>query len=286
MKKKDTYNAEKPAYSNLEIFQSIDTEKDWAIVRKRIGFSERPGLPSLFQVAAILIMLLSVGFLTKVYLLDTPDMIVAATGEQQQEFSLPDGSLVYLNSHSELQYPEKFRRARRSVRLIGEGFFEISQDPGRPFLVNIADRATVEVLGTSFNINSQGESDEIHVHVVDGRVAFYTREAKRDRTIMNKGDQAELREGQILLNTTQDVNFLSWRTGVLSFLHSPIDQVVAQLEKHYWRTILLDKSISTDLTFTSTIDNQELEDVLEEMSLVLELIITYNPDTITISKQH
>ena len=46
----------------------------------------------------------------------------------------------------------------------------------------------------------------------------------------------------------------------------------------------MDPAIDKDLVFTSTINNQELEDVLEELSLVLELRITYNPDAITISK--
>lgn len=62
--------------------------------------------------------------------------------------------------------------------------------------------------------------------------------------------------------------------------------MVRQLEEHYNRVIHLDKNIPEEITFTSTIDNQEIEDVLEEMSLVLELIITYNPDTITISRQN
>ena len=285
MKEQKTYRPEKQLYSNLENFQSIDVEGDWALVKGRIGFRPTRKLTSLFQVAAILIMLLTVGFLTKVFLLNPPEMIVAATGQNQQEFNLTDGSIIHLNAHSELHYPEKFRRNSRTVSLTGEGFFQVSSDPGRPFLVNVNDRATVEVLGTSFNIKSQPLTQEIGVQVVEGQVAFYTAEDKKSTTILNKGDQASWQDGQISLKTLPDLNFLSWRTGILYFRQSPIAEVVKQLEEHYNRKILLDTSISQDLTFTSTIDNQELEDVLEEMSLVLDLIITYNPDTIVISKQ-
>lgn len=286
MKKQNKYSSENHLYSNLENFQSIDVEGDWIHVKDRMGFRKTRKHNSLFQVAAILIMLLTVGFLSKVYLIDAPETIVAATGEEKQEITLPDGSQVHLNVHSELSYPEKFRRNSRNVTLAGEGFFKISRDPGMPFLVNIGKRATVEVLGTSFNIESRPDNNEVRVQVVEGSVAFYTQEEEESRTILNMGDQAELQNGNIRMNTDPDPNFLSWQTGVLNFQQCPIADVVKQLEKHYDRAILLDNNIPKEITFTSTIDNQEIEDVLEEMSLVLELIITYNPDAIRISRQN
>jgi ferric-dicitrate binding protein FerR (iron transport regulator) len=286
MKKKETYNPEDQLYSNLEDFQSIDVEGDWKLVKERIGFRKTRTHFTFLQYAAMLIMLLSIGFLTKEFLFDTPEMIIAKTGEEQKELTLPDGSLVHLNTNTELSYPEKFHRNSRRVNLAGEGFFKISRDPDMPFLVDINEKATVEVQGTSFNINSQTDNNEISVQVVEGRVAFYTKEAEENRTILNKGDQAELKEGIIRLRSKPDPNFLSWQTGILNFRQSPIEEVVTQLEKHYHRRIFLDNSIPREMTFTSTIDNQGIEDVLEEISLVLELIITYNPDTIIISKQY
>ena len=286
MKKQSTYKPENPLYSNLENFQSINIEEDWSLVKGRMGFRKPRKTNSLFQLAAMLIMLLTVGFLAKVYLFDAPEMIVASAGEEKQEFTLPDGSEVHLNVNSELSYPEKFRRNSRRVILSGEGFFKISRDPGRPFMVNIGSQATVEALGTSFNIESSDDSNEIRVQVVEGSVAFYAQEAEESRTILKMGDQAEFQNGNIRMSSNPDPNFLSWQNGVLYFRQTPISEVVKQLEKHYDRDILLDKSISREITFTSTIDNQEIEDVLDEMSLVLELIITYNPDAIRISRQN
>jgi ferric-dicitrate binding protein FerR (iron transport regulator) len=286
MKKQSTYRPENHLYSNLENFQSIDIEEDWSLVKGRMGFRKPRKLNSLFQLAAMLIMLLTVGFLAKVYLFDAPEMIVASAGEEKQEFTLPDGSEVHLNVNSELSYPEKFRRNSRRVILSGEGFFKISRDPGRPFMVNIGSQATVEALGTSFNIESSDDSNEIRVQVVEGSVAFYAQEAEESRTILKMGDQAEFQNGNIRMSSNPDPNFLSWQNGVLYFKQTPIADVVRQLEKHYHRDILLDNSISREITFTSTIDNQEIEDVLDEMSLVLELIITYNPDAIRISRQN
>ena len=286
MKKQSTYRPENHLYSNLENFQSIDIEEDWSFVKGRMGFRKSRKLNSLFQLAAMLIMLLTVGFLAKVYLFDAPEMIVASAGEEKQEFTLPDGSEVHLNVNSELSYPEKFRRNSRRVILSGEGFFKISRDPGRRFMVNIGSQATVEALGTSFNIESSDDSNEIRVQVVEGSVAFYAQEAEESRTILKMGDQAEFQNGNIRMSSNPDPNFLSWQNGILYFRQTPISEVVKQLEKHYDKDILLEKSISREITFTSTIDNQEIEDVLDEMSLVLELTITYNPDAIRISRQN
>lgn len=286
MKKQGTYSTKDLLYSNLENFHSIDVDGDWKLVKDRMGIRKTRKPAFLFQAAAILIALLSVGFLTKVFILDAPEMILAVSGEVPQEFTLPDGSLVHLNADSELSYPKKFHRNVRSVSMKGEVLFSVSQNPEKPFKVNISDLATVEVLGTSFNINSRLENRRIGVQVVEGSVAFYTDKKDEPRTILNKGDQAELKDGQIHLKAQTDPNYLSWQTGILYFRQSPIDDVVKQLEKHYRRRIILDTSIDKEITFTSTLDNQELDDVLEELSLVLELIITYNPDTIIISKQH
>lgn len=286
MKKQSKYNPENLNYSSLENFQSLDVEGDWNQVREKIGFKQSRKKLTIWQAAAVIILILSVGFLATQYFLNPPEIMIAATGNEKKEVVLPDGSQVHLNVNSELSYPEKFRRNSRKVSLSGEGFFKIQRDPSKPFTVSMAARATVEVLGTSFNIEAPLKRMETRVQVLEGSVAFYRPGERESRAILKKGDQAELQKGQIVLNSSHDPNFLSWQTGVLYFEQSPLTDVVSQLEKHYHRKIVLDKNIPDDILFTSIIDNQELEDVLEEMSLVLSIKITYNPDTIAISKQN
>lgn len=285
MKKQTKYEPENLDFSNLGNFQSIDVDGDWSKVRGRIGFRKTRRSLTIWQAAAIILLVLSFGYLSTQYLLNQPELIFATSGDEKKEVILPDGSQVHLNVNSEISYPEKFRRSSRKVNISGEGFFKIVRDPDKPFAVNISDRATVEVLGTSFNIEAPLKGKATRVQVVEGSVAFYTMGEKESRAILKKGDQAEIYQGQIVLNSAPDPNFLSWQTGILYFRQSLITDVVDQLERYYNREIILDENIPGDLLFTSTIDNQKLEDVLEEISLVLELTITYNPDNITISKQ-
>ena len=284
MKKQAEHTTGNPLYSNLEKYQSINVEKDWENVRAKAGLGKRRKVSLVWRVAAIAIVILGVGFLSKQYIL-APDLLFIETAENHEEVFLPDGSIVQLNSHSQLTYPEKFRR-NRYVSLSGEGFFEVTKDPQRPFLVNINELASVEVLGTSFNVNASNANKTVNVQVVEGKVSFSANKKDGSGTILVMNEQAILKDGEILKNDRPNRNFLSWKTGIIYFEQENITRVLDVLNTYYSREIILNADVDKDLVFTSTIDNQELEDVLVELSLVLDLIITYNPDAITISKQN
>src|SRR5699024_6685187 len=64
---------------------------------------------------------------------------------------LPDGSKVILNSNSSISYTDGFAKDKRELTLQGEGFFQVTKDPARPFTVHTGNIATT-ALGTSFNV--------------------------------------------------------------------------------------------------------------------------------------
>ncbi|MCK4747618.1 MAG: FecR domain-containing protein [Bacteroidales bacterium] len=269
-------------FANLDKFQSIDVDGDWNVVKDRIGFQKSRRISIIWRVAAIAILVLGVGFLAKQYIFTSPATIIAMTGEDQKEVILPDGSQVFLNIHTELTYPEKFSRNNRQVKLTGQGFFEVTKDPAKPFLVNAANRANVEVLGTSFNINAGAENESVRVQVVEGKVAFYANENEVVREILGKDDQAEMQNGVITKNAVRDKNFLSWKTGIIYFEQEGIVNVMDILGNHYNRELILDGTVDDGLTFTSTIDNQELESVLEELSLILGISYSFEDNKVLI----
>ena len=282
MKKNPKYTTENHQFKNLEKFQSIDVEGDWNKVKNRIQFEKKRRISTLLKVAAITVILLSIGLIMKQYLFGPQEMIMAMTVEGHKEVLLPDGSLVYLNQHSRLTYPEKFRKNSRRVSLSGEGFFQVAHNPARPFNVNVAGLANVEVLGTSFNIQTIKEEEAVKIQVVDGKVAFFAKGKDDSGKILEKDDQAELQDGIIVMNTEAELNFLSWKTGIIYFEQEKIEDVTDLLERHYKLNIELDGSVSRELTFTSVIDNQEIEAVLEEISLVLGISYTFQDDQVKI----
>ena len=85
------------------------------------------------------------------------------------QFALADGTKVWLNSGSELQFPTRFSGERREVRLKGEAFFEVVKNVNQPFRVNAKD-LHIDVLGTSFNVVGYDDEPQAEVILVEGKV--------------------------------------------------------------------------------------------------------------------
>jgi ferric-dicitrate binding protein FerR (iron transport regulator) len=274
---------------NINDLQLIDTKGDWAKVKKRMNFegSRSGGIASPSQsmiwvrrIAAVFVLLIGIGFLAKQFIFHAPDMIVVNTGDYKEEIVLPDGSSVYLNKYSQLEYPEKFQRNRRAVSLTGEGYFEVIPNPDKLFRISIDNQAIVEVLGTSFNIRSQKEIGSVDIRVVSGKVAFFKPDSENNKTLLIKDEQAALQDGTIFKESLKDINFLSWKTGILVFDNESIENVFNELTSFYNKTFTMKNKDFRDIRFTSKFDNQDLDSVLEEIKLVLNLNYTLAGDTI------
>jgi transmembrane sensor len=110
-------------------------------------------------------------------------------------------------------------------------------------------------------------------------VAFSSAEGK-DEVILEKDQQATLVGITVKRDESVEKNFLSWKTGKLVFENDPVGKVIKQLEMHYQVSIEIDESVPRELSFTSTMDNQELADVLDEISVVLGLKYRYQNEKV------
>lgn len=69
---------------------------------------------------------------------------------------LPDGTRVWLNALSKLEYPAEFSADKRQVAVTGEAYFEVTENKDKPFIVT-SHGQTIQVLGTSFNVYAYAE---------------------------------------------------------------------------------------------------------------------------------
>ncbi|HEX8037571.1 MAG TPA: FecR family protein, partial [Chryseosolibacter sp.] len=99
----------------------------------------------------------------------------ATAAEAPSTLYLSDGTVVWLKEGSRLEYPEVFQGKTREVTLTGEAFFDVSKNPGKPFVIHSAN-FTTRVLGTTFNIKAYGNEDSGEVVVVTGRVVVAVNE--------------------------------------------------------------------------------------------------------------
>ena len=273
---------------SIREFQSIDAAKDWQSMRDRFGFSAqvaREHHPSRFtrsmvyrmaRAAAILLLVMASSFLIYYYTgngrMSRLDWAAVEARDLPREVTLPDGSMASLNTGSRLEYPLQFKGRRRIVKLQGEAYFEVVRKEEKAFLVLVADQASVEVLGTSFHLREDPGKKRILLNVISGKVAFFPKGKKKDALVLGPDEHAQFSKGAVRQQVSYDLNFLSWKTRTIKFDNTPLPEVINQLARHFKQDFeILDAGIDT-LTLTGTYKNQAFEDVLDEISLVLDII--------------
>lgn len=188
-----------------------------------------------------------------------------------REINLPDGSTVWLNSNSTLSLPENFSSRHRKLFLKGEAFFEVHKDKNNSFRV-FSGNSVTEVLGTSFNIKSDTITGNTDLMVNSGKVAFYSKSDKRNKTILTPGESAVFNNKENIVTMVQNpnLNTISWKTGILKFYNTPIDDVCKDLSKHFKKNITSD-AINNDLKLTGTFYDDSLEDILATIKITLDV---------------
>ncbi len=235
-----------------------------------------------WRVAAMLVIGISLSYLVWDQW-QRPDMVHIVTREQKRsEILLPDGTRVWLNRNSKLTYPEAFTGSNRAVQLEGEAFFEVMRNEAHPFVITASDVA-VRVLGTSFNVKS--EIGFAEVVVATGQVALYELENKKQQVILNPSDKGIFMEqsGKLVKKQNTDPNFLAWKTGKLVFENMALGDVVNTISAVYNKKVELSNAELSTCRINTAFDSQPLEEILEEISLLLD--VTYNayPNKIVIN---
>lgn len=150
----------------------------------------------------------------------------------QYQMTLPDGTKVWLNAASSLEYSPVNSGKERMVRLKGEAYFEVAKDKEHPFKVT-TDNQLIEVLGTHFNVSSYPDETTVKTTLVEGSVKVVDRIAKQE-VILKPGDQA-VSGGHdslhVLHVATADAT--AWKDGLFRFDNTDIETIMRQLSRWY-----------------------------------------------------
>lgn len=155
---------------------------------------------------------------------------------RQFNLRLPDGTMVWLNAASSLRYPVVFSGKERRVEIKGEAYFEVTQNQQQPFIVSVNDRAEVEVLGTSFNVNAYDNESSIRTALLEGsvRVSGNTTKPGKSAVVLKPGQQARVTGSENISVEKADTDkVLAWKNGAFNFNGSSLDEIMRQLERWY-----------------------------------------------------
>ncbi|WP_181163805.1 FecR domain-containing protein [Pontibacter mangrovi] len=180
----------------------------------------------------------------------------------QYQVVLPDGSKVWLNSASTLRFPSAFVGSERTVALTGEGYFEVAKNKAQPFKVQV-NAATVEVLGTHFNIMAYVNEQRITTTLLEGSVKVGNGSKSK---LMVPGQQAVIGE-DIALQEVDVEEAVAWKNGLFYFNNEDIATVMRQLERWYDVEVAYSGKM-TSKHFSGIISRDtELDKVLEMLAL-------------------
>ncbi|EHQ27675.1 FecR family protein [Mucilaginibacter paludis] len=147
----------------------------------------------------------------------------------QYQFTLSDGTKVWLNAATTLKFPVAFKGNERKVELNGEAYFEVAHDAGRPFRVVSKDQ-TAEVLGTHFNINSYEDESVLSTTLLEGSIKVVY---KGNSKIIKPGEQARLKANQFDIVKANTEQVIAWKNGLFYFQDANLNEVMRQLSRWY-----------------------------------------------------
>lgn len=186
----------------------------------------------------------------------------------QYKVTLPDGTKVWLNAESSLRYPTKFTENNRYVELQGEGYFEVTHDKTKPFIV-ASNGQQVKVLGTKFNINSYSNEPTTKTTLVSGRVELTGRGDKAKVTLAS-GQQATLVKEGFDVKTVDIEPFTAWTANEFQFKGANLQEVLRQIER--WYDVEVDYNNIPTVKVNGTISRQKkLSSVLYALEKITDL---------------
>lgn len=263
--------------------QSTDTKGALSQVMSRIEQSESVAesrksfnIAGFMKYAAVAVLAIGLAFYVGNGWMSTPEQLAIEATDNLEIIALPDGSVVTLSENSVLTYDEEFVGDTRNVSLKGKAFFDIKRDESKPFVVN-TDQSKIEVLGTSFLVNTESATALTEVVVKSGRVAVSKKESAADNKIeLVAGEVGRLVADAVVFEKSgiENYNYLAWKTKLIEFNNQDLDSVLETLREVYGVSIIVSNEKIYNCQMSAKFDDQPIESVLEILSRTFNLELT------------
>lgn len=269
----------------------IDLESEWEyqlnlINKSSTGTKYSRFIPwrstSFYRIAASIVLILGAVFIVYYFSGGLGRSYYAEI--QGKEIELSDGTVVTLNLGSDLSYRRSYNKKDRLVEFEGEAYFDVASNPEKPFIIETSS-SRIQVVGTSFNVRANKDEDITEVVVTSGKVLFQNKSSDKNVSL-NKGDKGILnrQSGELYQSNNDNPNFLSWKTRIIDFNNSTLENVVKTLNEVYPdKQVKLMTSDTSNCSITVSFNNQSLESVLNVLESTLGLKFEVTGNTIEIT---
>lgn len=188
----------------------------------------------LLKIASIILLTLGGTHLYRHYMAveDIAMQTISVPSGQRVNITLPDGTNVWLNARTTIQFPLAFNQGKRQVKLDGQAYFDVAKNPDRPFVVQ-TEKFDVEVLGTKFDVEAYKDKDEFETTLMQGSVKLVS-VTNPEQTLMLKPDSKALwADGQLKVVAVDNYNPYRWKEGLICFNNESFLAIMKDFEKYY-----------------------------------------------------
>ena len=205
---------------------------------------------------------------------------------QKSRIQLPDGSNVWLNAGSKLSYPNNFGENSRKLELEGEAFFDVTENPNKPFQV-FTENLVVTALGTSFNVYAFKGQETEKVALSTGRVKVdpvYSGDDNAEPSYLVPGNMAtfDIHTKKINVSQYKGLDPFGWKEGRIVFNDATFGEVVDVLSRWYNVKFEVTGTLDQEWHYGSTFEDATLKNILESLKFGENIDYELNGATVTI----
>ncbi len=222
---------------------------------------------------------------------ESETVTIYTTNGVKGSITLPDSSVVWLNSASKISYPAQFDDKQRIVKLSGEAYFKVKKNRDVPMIVYTDKEFYVEVLGTEFNLKAYSDEPTSEAILYSGKIKIHPnyKEEHATPTIALKPMEKIVIEKSTLETSLSEVRTkeaTEWINGVLRFKNTPLSQVVQSLERwHGVKVVVADKSL-LNYRITATFKSQSAIQIMDMIRYITPINYHLEGETITLTPRY
>jgi len=272
----------------------VDVDREWerlfsSIEKKTISKmkTRRLFLQYMKYAAAVVLGIgvsLSTLYLTNQEILSTVGNYKLVTSKGEKSYlQLPDGTKVWLNSCTTLEYAENYGHSNRSIYLDGEAYFEVAKNKDLPFVVK-ANGIDVKAIGTAFNVSAYMEDSQLTTTLFNGKVAVQPTLTKQEVLLEpNQVAVYDKSRNKIEVVPYDKKLFAQWRGGFLSFEMMYLQDITKLLERNYNVVFRYENQGIKKLRFSGSFrNNEDLSEILNVIKTNTGIRYQILKDTIVI----
>lgn len=208
---------------------------------------------------------------------------------------LPDGSQVWLNAGSNLDYNNStFNKELREVSLNGEAYFDVTKNEAKPFIIH-TKKMDIRVVGTAFNVRSYNDEKTAEASLIRGSIEVTLKDRKDQKILLKPNEKISINtqeEKQISLKTNEKIAIkprpaipqivvnelkpnptnniipeIAWTQNRLYFEDQSLEDIAPMLEKWFGKTVIIQNQNLKKIRYTGNFENETIENVLSYLKL-------------------